>query len=556
MLKRVLRSKPAQCPSHQSSHQRFLSDLRRCYEEAERLLGDIQVKLENGRTVWAHRAIIANQESSAWSEEAVIMAYEAFSSNLATSTFTDFTLYPSSATPTSLTDPFPTFKFLLAARVPYFEALFTSTFIDSTITHTITQLDTEILELVHTYIHQGILPSLTFRKAAACLRAADYYQCDGFKDECIRQLYALAHETRCDCKECLNGGLQRVAVFAQKHGLDGLLEDAIWVMVKRWEEVLGSRASLELSPTILESLESSILSSITPSTMTDFLNAHHVEETAPASSLLSEMIQKCHEACRSICSDQLDQIWSNDKLFFYYIRYGAPNIAGLSTDRRIIDMAVQGLNERNVFNVMVALERIIGPGDEDERPNIKILRAARADCIRFIAKRWMNMAYSGLFDDKPDCILKEIGTAAGVTHSDIVGTFKAFPARPITVSKAPPKSRPTSTHSTARKSTSTTSLSSASKSKSVSRDAFKKPASSSRKVTGATSKKSAASSRSEVATSSSTSSTSNIASSSSNARSNNSNFSTSSSGPSASPSTQRLSKIPVSSKSRTCQGSA
>ncbi|KAI8837361.1 hypothetical protein BC829DRAFT_447690 [Chytridium lagenaria] len=390
-------SKPFHCPKSDAKES-LTRDLKRALDEAETLLGDICLVLEStGKKIWAHQAVLMShlelrrycdaiesttipptvliQETDALDlHKALLKAYTpspALLESLASRH--DFTI--------TTNPPLHTHKFLLAVRIPYFTGLFTNTFIDSTTTSVSLPFDKDAITTLLHFLTTPTLPTLTPQNSPRV--SVSLISCNSIRFE--------------------------MNAVAYKLDLQGLMEDAAWVMAKHWTTFLTNKLSTDLPDTVNDMISRTVLSVITPSNLCTFLETHPVDELilTPHPNPLSTLITASLDKIKHICQTRLRDIWTTDARFRDDMM-GVGPFLGRPVNRKIVEFAVEGVREGNVVEVLNVLDEMM-----------EVLRESRKRCVRFLSKRWMNMVYSGRLNDVNDALLCEIAEDAVVDVKDV-----------------------------------------------------------------------------------------------------------------------------------------
>lgn len=338
-------------------------------------------------------------------------------------------LRQSSSTP-STPSPRHVHRFLLALRIPYFNALLLSDFADAKQDNLI--LDPYIvspiqMDRILAYVYGGppAVVLTTLDSAKNLYAAADFLGITELCTHCIQTFYDLTHDLSCGCAPC-SLMAPKIASFARDKNLVGLEEDCRFVMVRQWVTCWPAVGFGELGPELREEVLLGVLEMVTVGSVVDMMwGRDAVRKTldgvkASWGDVVREMVARVDERIKELIVHRFASVCRADEELQRALGFGFGPVDSLE---EVLGIAVAGLTEGNAVEILSAMVRILWPYSEelmenevegkrgDFGPAAAALRKARRRCVNFIAKRWMSIHHNGGFKGIDHDILREI--AAG-----------------------------------------------------------------------------------------------------------------------------------------------
>ncbi|KAJ3048093.1 hypothetical protein HK097_010879 [Rhizophlyctis rosea] len=315
----------------------------------------------------------------------------------------------------------PLHRFVLAVRIPYFTALLTSTFADST-SPTI-HLDSTIItpETMHLILQYAYTSTITFPcplqidTLILLYSGADYLGMTNLCTYTITQIYTLSHDLSCACTSCILL-LPSIASFARSRNLPCLETDCRFVMVKAWDRCIPQRGFAELDLEVREEVILGILEKVTVGGVLEMLKQCRIVEkkvegvTVSWGNTVRSIVTRVQDRVNELIMERFPSVCRADVEFR---RCCENQHWGADLVEEVLGVALKGLNEGNAVEVLLAvmdiLKRVESMGtDGGDTPLVR----AKRECVEFVARKWWSIQQRGLFRDLSDELLVEI--AAGI----------------------------------------------------------------------------------------------------------------------------------------------
>ncbi|KAJ3275828.1 hypothetical protein HK104_003816, partial [Borealophlyctis nickersoniae] len=300
--------------------------------------------------------------------------------------------------------PYHLHKFLLATRIPYFHALLTSPYLDSSSpTHTLPThiIPPHALHTIITHVYGGTVPpARTLDEALSRHAAAEYLGVTAVSARSLRDVYAVLHNLCCVCEGCV-ASIPRVVEYARDRGLEALETDCVDLVVRGWDRCIPTkRFAGDTPPEFRDRVCEGVVESIRVGTIVETITKctravtklHGVPGGSPWVATVTDIITRIKHRTTEIISTQFPHLAQTELT------------ARVESDTldEILDVAIANLKERNAVDVLKGLVWL------DWSVGGEAVSRARVKCVRFIALRWVSLRLGGGFEGIEKDILKEI----------------------------------------------------------------------------------------------------------------------------------------------------
>ncbi|RKO88370.1 hypothetical protein BDK51DRAFT_39441 [Blyttiomyces helicus] len=335
---------------------------------------------------------------------------------------------------------FLSYRALLAARLPYFSALFSSRFADSA--STVLTLPAELfpditLPIVLHHVYFGTLPLQALADPGALDRlqilhaAADFLGAENLAADARGAMRELAHGFRCGCSTCraVVGPLAAWAFATEGVAGDTLGVEARAALVKRWADLWG-REWASVAPGLRDRVVARVVERFSgdPARVGEAIEGLALVRGRGIRGawgvILESALAKIEDAARgTVASDLAGVVRADPKLAECLKGTGWGCSEVLS---RILGWATEALKEQNSVGTIVELDRLVLKAREAGEGVRDALQSARDVAVSFAAKRWLGIAARGGFESLEGSeSLARVAEVAGIEAAELSAAQKA-----------------------------------------------------------------------------------------------------------------------------------